>query len=681
MKYFDTDWNRVFEVLPVWDSLSPTARKHFLLAAPSHAQAVFAEGYGSELEFALRSGLIVRSSPIRVKPAPERIEFRRVMAQLAKFPLFDVKDTDALLLNYRKKHFTYEEDKAEWSSDLRRRVSPQDWLESFLHAPLPGDWEKPYRPILYEATNSRPGWLIERKRAQNQPPGDFQLDEVADAAKRLVRHALSSPSPISLSAAATLLPEALRPRLAVAFRACVRYCLLYPALRGETLEAVFWIHPKMGRLLHRPPARVPTPVTAQDLCGPAFLMEDAVQVLTEATTGESRLVKDSWSIRFYAKIEAKLKAEMTGLPDWLAARYSVENRLANACALIDCLKLGAAKNTSEGRRLEASAKGLAWLKRAAHDRLRELLLHLRKERLPHSFHSGFHFFFLPGPARFFDHHFEPADLCPAMEMIWLEAASSGPWCLDEFLEYHSRMSHPLTTQSPWRGDLFLDRAYNPVPLTPEDAEKPWRELLEKFYWERLVPLGAVDAGLDEQGRLCFRVNAVGQCLLGQITDFEYGQPVGEKTAMVQPNFEIVFLHPNLAAEIDLSPFTERCGKGVGTLFRLTRKAIFKAAAIGETAENVLAILRRHSAKDLPRNVVEEVSSWFASCRRIHLRHTILIEAGEPEVALRLRQALGPQCTVLSGTTLEYRSASVDAKTRKALSEQGLFIGHSAADTA
>ena len=325
------------------------------------------------------------------------------------------------------------------------------------------------------------------------------------------------------------------------------------------------------------------------------MLEDAVQVLTEAATGEGRLIKEDWTIRFYAKIEERLTAEMMLLPKWLAVRYPVAHRLVNACALIDCLKLGEPKNTSEGRRLEPSAKGLAWLRLAARDRLRELLIHLRKNRLPLAYRDSFHFHFLPGETRFFNKRFEPADLGPAIEMIWGEAAVSGPWLLDEFLDYHARMSHPLTDLSPWRGDLFLERAYSPVRLTAEDIEKPWRELLEAFFWERLVPLGAVDTGLEQQGRLCFRVNSVGRCLLGETADLDYGQPVGEKTALVQPNFEIVFLHPNLAAEIDLSPFTERCGKGVGTLFRLTRKAVFKAAAAGQTADAALASLRRHSA--------------------------------------------------------------------------------------
>ena len=680
MKFFDTDWNRVFEALPVWDQLSPPARKHFLLDAASHAQSVSESGYGRELALVLGSGLVVRASPNRVKPAPERIEFRRVMAQLAKFLLFDTKAVDPLLLEYRKKHFTSEEDQAELGPDLRKHLSPKDWLESFLNAPSSASWEKPYRRVVYEATNGYSGWYVERKRAKNQPPGDFQLDEVAEVAKRLIRHAMASPVPVLLSAGAALLPETLRPHLAAAFRACVRYRLLYPALRAETLEAVFWVHPKLGRALHRPPARVPAPVIGQNLCGPAFLMEDAVQVLTEATTGESRLIKDSGRVQFHVKIEQRLKAEMLVLPDWLAARFSFEKRLASAFQLINYLKLGARTDTSEGRRLEASARGLNWLRLVAKDRLRELLAHLRKARKPEEFESGVHFAFLPGEARFLTEDYEPANLCAAMEMVWREAADSGPWLLDEFLEYHARMSHPLTDRSPWRGGLCLDQNGYSVPLVAEDVEKPWGELLKRFFWERLVPLGAVDTGHDGQGRLCFRVNPVGQCLLGQTTDFTYGQPAGEKTALVQPNFEIVFLHPNLAAEIDLSPFAERCGKGVGTLFRLTRKAVFKAAAQGQTAENTLAILRRHAAKDLPPNVAEELRSWFASCRNIPVRHTLLIEAGEPEIALRLCQALGPQCTVLAGTTLEYRSAAIDVKARKSLSEQGLFIAHGSADT-
>jgi len=217
---------------PSGTSFQPLARKHFLLDAPSHAQSVSESGYGSELEFILRSGLVVRSSPNRVKPAPERIEFRRVMAQLAKFPLFDTQDVDVLLVAYRSKHFTYEEDTAEQSADRQRHVSSRDWVESFLNAASPAQWEKPYQQVLYEPTRAYTSWFREVKRAKDQPPPEFRLPEVAEAAKLLVRHALSSPAPTLLSAGATVLPEALRPiwprllRRVCAIACCIRPCAI-----------------------------------------------------------------------------------------------------------------------------------------------------------------------------------------------------------------------------------------------------------------------------------------------------------------------------------------------------------------------------------------------------------------------------------------------------------------------
>ena len=260
-----------------------------------------------------------------------------------------------------------------------------------------------------------------------------------------------------------------------------------------------------------------------------------------------------------------------------------------------------------------------------------------------------------------------------MEAVWRAAATPDPVPLEDFLDYHARVSHPLTDNAPWRGDLFLDTNYRSVPMKPEIMEATWRALLNQFFWERLIPLGAVDAGPDGQGRLCFRLNPVGQCLIGLLENFEYGHVAADKTALVQPNFEIVFLQPNLAAEIDLARFAERCGKRVGTLFRLTRKAAIKAAAMGLAVEDALQSLRNYSAKDLPNNVVEELRSWFASCRHISFRHSWLFAVPEPETALRLRQALGPQCRVVNDTLLEYHATNLDSHVRKTLREEGLFL--------
>jgi hypothetical protein len=672
VKFFDTDWNWVFEVLPLWERLSIASREHFLLAAPSHAQSVLETGYGSDLPCVLDEGLVVRASPNRVKPAPQRIEFRRVMAQLAKFPLFDVKDVEELLEAYLKKHFTYDEQLLPATGE-EIDIDSQDWPGGFLEAPSITKWEKKYRTVRYESEYGGSYYYAPLKLASKQPDPYFKNEDEGEAARLIIRHALASPGPVALSAAGGLLPEPLRRHLAAAFKGCVRFRLLFPALREKTLEAVFWVHPKMGRRLHRPAPRVPIPVVSHELCGPAFLMEDAALILTEAAMGDCRLIKNEWGLRFFAKLEEKLSADLLELPAWLAQRFSAADRLATACKLVEYLKFGAAKNTSEGRRLDPTAKGLEWLKQSPRNRLHDLLLRLRKDRYAELDEVGSHFCFFPSAPVLLDKNSEPADLRPALEAVWRAAATPDPVPLEHFLDYHARVSHPLTDNSPWRGDLFLETDYRSVPMKPEIMEETWRALLNQFFWERLIPLGAVDAGPNGQGRLCFRLNPVGQCLVGLLENFEYGHAAADKAALVQPNFEIVFLQPNLAAEIDLARFAERCGKRVGTLFRLTRKAAIKAAAMGLAVEDALQSLRDHSIKDLPNNVVEELRSWFASCRHIPFRHSWLFEVPEPETALRLRQALGPQCTVVTDTLLEYRAANIDSHVRKALREAGIFL--------
>jgi hypothetical protein len=76
---------------------------------------------------------------------------------------------------------------------------------------------------------------------------------------------------------------------------------------------------------------------------------------------------------------------------------------------------------------------------------------------------------------------------------------------------------------------------------------------------------------------------------------------------------------------------------------------------------------------VPANVTEEIRSWFAACRSLTVRRSILIEAGDRETALRVRHLLGSDCVVLKDTLLEWRAGAIDAKTRGKLVEQGIFL--------
>jgi hypothetical protein len=142
--------------------------------------------------------------------------------------------------------------------------------------------------------------------------------------------------------------------------------------------------------------------------------------------------------------------------------------------------------------------------------------------------------------------------------------------------------------------------------------------------------------------------------------------------VVQPNFEIVFLGPDLAAEVALAPFAERCGRNVGTLFRLTRPRTILAASRGATAEAVLSTLAKCSSGPVPQNVVEEVKTWFGACRSLAVRHSTLLQASDAESALKAKQLLGPECGQLSATLLEWPEPALPPKLVNKLREQGLF---------
>jgi hypothetical protein len=83
--------------------------------------------------------------------------------------------------------------------------------------------------------------------------------------------------------------------------------------------------------------------------------------------------------------------------------------------------------------------------------------------------------------------------------------------------------------------------------------------------------------------------------------------------------------------------------------------------------------KKHSCKPVPANVAVELRSWFAACRPLAVRHSVLIEAGDRETALRVQRLLGPRCVALKDTLLEWRGTVIESKLRRMLTEQGLFL--------
>jgi hypothetical protein len=675
MKFFDRDWNCIFRWLAVWEKLSIPARRHYL-SAQSHAATVSAEGYGAEAKFVTESGLVESVSTGRLKPTSASVPFRALMAQLAKFLLFDQKPTRQLLEDYVRKHYLYEESSCIQSSWKGVLWDTSAWPQSFVEQTDVRAWEKSYLAHFEVAGANCSMWNWSREPSPPPKQTWFPNAQTAEAAKLLVGHVLEKAQPVPLISLAECLPDRLRPLLDAAMRACTRFMLLYPALRQDSFQAVIGICPVVVYLLNRPAAVPPAVEPLKNLVSPAFMMEDMTRVLVEAATGECRLNRGSYGQRLFKVIEDKLREEFVPLPPWLQARHEFDSRLSDAMTCLTSLKLADHRSSKSKLLLAVTAKGRKWLAQPAADRLRDLLFETRR---PHKAQ----FVNYNNPLGDMSDSFDFEETGPGgfdhlgwLDSIWRQTPDEGCVALNTFLDYHARVSNPLVNPAvaeagrPRWVSRFGGRQSS---LREETIEEICRTFLENFFWSSLVPLGCVETIAREDGQVWFRLSGAGKYRFGQSAELTYGQPVADAAIVIQPNFEIVFLQPNLNAEVEISPFAERAGRNVGTLFRLTRRKAIFAAAQGTTAEAMLATLQKHSSKPVPANVTEEIRSWFAACRSLTVRRSILIEAGDRETALRVRHLLGSDCVVLKDTLLEWRAGAIDAKTRGKLVEQGIFL--------
>ncbi len=124
--------------------------------------------------------------------------------------------------------------------------------------------------------------------------------------------------------------------------------------------------------------------------------------------------------------------------------------------------------------------------------------------------------------------------------------------------------------------------------------------------------------------------------------------------IVQPNFDLTFLGESPAAEAEIARFAERRGRGLGALFRITKKSIFAAAAAGLTAENALDVLDRFCTQAAPANVRREIQGWFAQCRKVTFESAILIRCPDRETALKVLGLSKGAATPLNETVLAYK---------------------------
>ncbi|HEV7519334.1 MAG TPA: helicase-associated domain-containing protein [Thermoanaerobaculia bacterium] len=655
MKHFGIDWGAFLGGLEVWGRQSPADRRVFLDHFVPNQPVKRSDLLGAAPAL-LRSGLAVPVGDGRrvqaAKPFLPLLRGLRAMDHLQPFE----QPSPALLEAYLDVHFSMQECGRLLAADGVRyvthpltadRVASVEWMEGFRQARDPLAWEKE-RAAGAGSTRGTGGAGI---LCFAEPP-------VAPALRAVIDRLLTGGSPCLLEDLVRALPNLPRAVLGKALYAGIRYLLLFPALRTADLAPVIGLWPPLVQRLTRSAISPPLPVEPEETCPTGFAFEDLVTVLAACTAEPPRLRSNDLTL--FARARDSLTELLPPLPAWLDGHRA--GRVERSAWTLR--RLGFAEITSDDQerpQLTATPEGRRWLERSAKERLKSVLDDLKQPARRFVDGPGFNFLsyeWTPYSSRDID---EKAAVVAAFR----DLPRGVFFGVADFLRHRSESRNPLAELS------RNNRRYAWMRQDSAQLARTWARRLLGFLQERLVLLGAVQLGrIGEQS--CFALTDVGLYLLDLADDFEAAAEHPAEV-VVQPNFDVVFLSPSITTEAAIARFAERRGTGVGTLFRITKRAVLGAAATGLTPEQAIGTLRQAASKGVPDNVLREITGWFGQTRRITVRPAILVHCPDVEAARRVLAAGGKSVAPLTDTVVELKEPKGKAALLRKLREVGVFV--------
>jgi len=107
---------------------------------------------------------------------------------------------------------------------------------------------------------------------------------------------------------------------------------------------------------------------------------------------------------------------------------------------------------------------------------------------------------------------------------------------------------------------------------------------------------------------------------------EKAETAGERTLIVQPNFEVVAF-PETSHEVlfRLSKFSVLLRAEITKVFKITREKVLCAIEGGMQADEILRFLREHARNEVPQNVIFTLKSWCDSFGKAVIKRCILLK--------------------------------------------------------
>ena len=414
------------------------------------------------------------------------------------------------------------------------------------------------------------------------------------------------------------------------------------------------------------------------LCRP-FLIDDVATLLMEAIAEPPRLKVHGREL--YARNSRTIGNALPALPAKLVPDFPPlqrDRRLSRAADFAFSLRLTASQGDSRtGQRLVVTDGGRQWLMSPAKERLKLILDVLRDDAMLRGSADGH----VVDPRYSEDPEWLPLDFVPYLYEIGWFAVNPLRGVIDAFravgrestvdllafVRFHSEQRNPLL------------HAPTVAYSAGEIAERVWGSTLLAFLYERLVPLGGAALGLLAGGNAGFAMTEVGRYLLGEVDDFDLDLPEETGDAVIQPNFEIVFLAPSPVDQVRARTFATPTAalqgpQSVGTLFLIERASVQRAVMAGHDAEQVIAAAGDLSRQPLPANVSRQIRDWAAEVRWIDVRPALVVHCGDAETATRVQAAVGKRGRRLSDSVVELVGGSeLTPAMRRKLIGRGVFV--------
>ncbi|HEX6482190.1 MAG TPA: helicase-associated domain-containing protein [Ktedonobacteraceae bacterium] len=149
-----------------------------------------------------------------------------------------------------------------------------------------------------------------------------------------------------------------------------------------------------------------------------------------------------------------------------------------------------------------------------------------------------------------------------------------------------------------------------------------------------------------------------------------------RTLIVQPNFELLLLQPDLPTLYSLLPVAQVNQVGKVSQLTLTRNSLLRGLETAKNVEQVLRILEEHSQKEIPQNVAYTLRDWGRLYKEASISQVLLLEVESESLAdeifampklksLGLRRP-GP-CAITAGSGVTF------SELRRTLEKEGIVV--------